>query len=91
MHPATWESAQSEQNLRCPQEESLGPSLPTERTAKGDQTARMPMLIWFFVGHAGHFVVFVMQRLIYERRQEKTCLRCVRPVKTQTGLLSYRD
>ena len=29
--------------------------------------------------------------LIYEPRQEKTCLRGLRPVKTQTGFHSHRD
>ena len=31
---SAWASAQSDQSLRCPHEESLGPWLPTERTAK---------------------------------------------------------
>ena len=31
---SAWASAQSDQNLRCPHEESLGPLLHTERTAK---------------------------------------------------------
>ena len=31
---AAWASAQSDQSLRCPHEESLGPYLPTEHTAK---------------------------------------------------------
>ena len=31
---SAWASAQSEQSLRCPHEESLGPELPIERTAK---------------------------------------------------------
>ena len=31
---SAWPSAQSDQSLRCPHEESLGPQLPTERTAK---------------------------------------------------------
>ena len=31
---SAWTSAQSDQSLRCPHEESLGPWLPTERTAK---------------------------------------------------------
>ena len=29
-----WASAQSEQSLRCPHEESLGPYLPIKHTAK---------------------------------------------------------
>ena len=28
---SAWASAQSDQSLRCPHEESLGPELPTER------------------------------------------------------------
>ena len=32
-------------NLPCPHEESLGPKLPIEHTAKTDQTGRMPRLI----------------------------------------------
>ena len=31
---STWASAQSDQSLRCPHEESLGPYLPIEHTAK---------------------------------------------------------
>ena len=31
---SAWASAQSDQSLRCPHEESLGPKLPIERTAK---------------------------------------------------------
>ena len=54
---SAWASAQSDQSLRCPHEESLGPELPTERTAKtlmhsedSDQTGRMPRLTWVFAG-----------------------------------------
>ena len=94
---SAWASAQADQSLDCPHEESLGPKLPTERTVKtlirlggcpgwsvfvvrmkkawvlsyllstsedSDQTGRMPRLIWFFAGHTGNFVVFVMRRLI---------------------------
>ena len=31
---SAWASAQSDQSLRCPHEESLGPKLPNKRTAK---------------------------------------------------------
>ena len=31
-------------SLRCPYEESLGPQLPIEHTAKTDQTGQMPSL-----------------------------------------------
>ena len=34
------------------------------RTAKTDQTGRRPRLIWVFAGRTGHFVGFVMRRLI---------------------------
>ena len=47
-------SAQSDQSLRCPHEESLGPKLPTGRTAK-------TLIRW---AHS-HFVGFVMRRLSY--------------------------
>ena len=40
---SAWVSTQSDQSLRCPHEESLGPYLPTERTEKTD-------LIWVFAG-----------------------------------------
>ena len=43
---------------------------------------------WADAGRTGHFVGFFMRRLIYEPRHNKTCLRGLRPVKTQTGLLS---
>ena len=46
----TWASTQSDQSLRCPREDGLGHWLPVERTAKTDQTWRMPRLIWFFAG-----------------------------------------
>ena len=47
---SAWASAQSDQSLRCPHEESLGPWLPIELTAKTDQTLRMPRLIRVFAG-----------------------------------------
>ena len=70
-----------------------------------DQTGRMPRLIWVLAGRTGHFVGFVVRRLmfvcgrcldvsvssIFEPRHEKTCLWGLRPGKTQTGLLSYSD
>ena len=50
-------------SLCCPHEDSLGPQLPTEWTAKtDDQTGRMPRLIWVFAG-CSHFVGFVTRRL----------------------------
>ena len=38
--------AQSDQRLLCPHEESLGPKLPIERTAKTDQTGPSTMAIF---------------------------------------------
>ena len=63
---SAWASTQSDQSLCCTQEESLGPELPIERTAKTDQIERMPRLIWVFTGHTVilswsslfHFVLF---------------------------------
>ena len=51
-------------SLRCPQE-VVGPWLSLEHTAKTDQTGRMLRLIWVFSGHTGHFVGFVVLRLIW--------------------------
>ena len=61
---SAWASAQSDQSLHCPHEESLGPQLPIKCTAKTDQTGRMPRLIWVFAGRTCHFVGFVTMRLI---------------------------
>ena len=44
---SAWASAQSDQSLRCPHEESLGPQLPIEHTLK---TLITPRLIWVFAG-----------------------------------------
>ena len=51
--------AQSGQNLCCPHEETLGPKLSTECTAK----TRMPKLICVFAGHKDYFVASVVLRL----------------------------
>ena len=59
---SAWASAQADLSLRCPPEESLGPYLPIQNTAKtlislgthskdSDQTGRLPRLIWVFAGH----------------------------------------
>ena len=48
----------------------------------------------FFGGPAkqGHVLIALnMYTLMYEPRHEKTCLRGLRPGKTQTGLLSYTE
>ena len=47
---SAWAFARSNQSLRCPHEESLGPYLPIKRTAKTDKTERMPRLIGVFAG-----------------------------------------
>ena len=66
-------SAQSDQSLRCPHEEALGLWLHVHvsnectANAQADQTGRMPRLI--FAGRKGHFVDFVMRRLIYRAQQ----------------------
>ena len=39
---SAWTSAQSDQSLRCPHEESLDYYLPNECTGKTDQTGRIP-------------------------------------------------
>ena len=61
---SAWTSTQSDQSLRCPHEETMGTWLSLEHTAKTDQTGWMPRLIRVFAGHTGHFVGFVMRRLI---------------------------
>ena len=43
---SVWASAQSDQSLRCPHEETLGPHLPTECTAKTLRWAQRPFC-WF--------------------------------------------
>ena len=67
-------SAQADQSLRCPHEESLGPKLPIERTAKTDQTGRMPRLSWDFARAHSHFDGFVMRRLKSVVSQKKSFL-----------------
>ena len=53
---STWASAQSDQSLCCPHEESLGHELSIERTANADLSLRLAR---------SHFVGFVMRRLIF--------------------------
>ena len=43
---------------------AIDPYLPIYRIAKTDPTGRMSRLIWAFAGRTGHFVCFVMLRLI---------------------------
>ena len=59
---SAWASAQSDQSLRCPHQETLGILLPIERTAKTlIRLGGCPG--WSFAGHTVHFVGFVMRRL----------------------------
>ena len=65
-HRSACAFVQSDQSLRCPHEEKLGPQLSIERTAKcedSDQTGRVSRLIWVFAGHKGYFVGLVMKWL----------------------------
>ena len=39
-----------------------------------DQTGQMLRQIWVFGGHTGHFVSFVMLRLIYANKRDKNCI-----------------
>ena len=68
VHPAKTQISlgilQSDQNLRCPHEDALGSWLSLERTVETGQTGWMPRLIWVFAGLKGHFVGFVMRRLV---------------------------
>ena len=59
-------SAQSDQSIRCPHEETLQPS------ADSDQTARMCRLIWIFAGRTCPKVRFLMLRLISEKAHADT-------------------
>ena len=68
---SAWASAQSDQSLRCPHEESLDPQLPIEHTAKNDQTGRMPSVSWVFAAHIDQFVGFVMRRLKSQNQKAK--------------------
>ena len=46
---------------------------------------------WDFPIPNDHMMDSYPTREIYEPRHDKTCLRGLRPGRTQTGLLSYRD
>ena len=48
---------------------------------------------WFSIYPRDTLCIGVWQRVykVYEPRHEKTCLRGLRPGKSQTGLLSYRS
>ena len=57
-----WAYAQSDQSLGCPQEESLGPTVPIDCTAKTDQTADAQADLSLCWAHT-HFVDFVISWL----------------------------
>ena len=50
---------------------------------KNINQSKSGLLIWHYVSY-----LFLLS---FEPRPEKTCLRGLRPSKTQIGLLSYRD
>ena len=65
---SAWASAQSDQSSLCAQWIAKDPRGLHADSEDYDQTGRMTRLIWVFAGRTGHFVGFVMSRLIY------TCL-----------------
>ena len=75
---SAWASAQSDQSLRCPHEESLGPSLPTERKAKTlIRLGGCSLLLLWFIN---------ISRLYMSRLMTKQTKWHVRPAKTQISL-----
>ena len=54
---------QFDQMIRCPHEETLGPSTQGAHSEDSDQTGQMPSLICVFAGRTSHFVCFVMFEL----------------------------
>ena len=68
---STWASAQSVQSLLCPHVKLKSLAIIRAHSEAADQTGWMPRLIWVFAGRKGHFVGFVMRRLIL------LCLTCV--------------
>ena len=60
---SAWASALSDQSLLCALR--IASSCRQQRLWSG----RMPRLIWVFTGHTGHFVGFVMLRLIYKKQE----------------------
>ena len=61
---SAWASAKSDQSLRCALCVAKDPRCRHADSEDSDQTGRMPRLIWVFAGRTGHFVGFVMRRLI---------------------------
>ena len=53
-----------------------------------DQTGRMPRLVWVFGGRIGHFVGFVMRRLIWAGAKKKSMLG-IRSVCSKFSLCAF--
>ena len=66
---SAWASNQSDQSLRYPHEETLGP----KSTAKTVQTGRMCRLSWVFAGRTCHFVVCFRAAAQMYSATEKRC------------------
>ena len=54
------------ESLLCAQWVAKDPMFLLADSEYSDQTRRMPRLIWIFAGRKGHFVGFVMRRLIFK-------------------------
>ena len=75
-------AAQSDQSLNCPLEESLGPQLPIECTAKTlDQTGPLPRLIWVFAGRTVILLVLSWGSYMYCVKLPQVCIVCVQAGK----------
>ena len=62
---STWASAQSDQSSLSTWGKLRSLSIIGAHREASDQTGWMPRLIWVFAGCKGHFVSFVMRRLIF--------------------------
>ena len=60
--PTKWHVAESDQSLRCPHEEALGPWLSLESIAKTDQTGRMlgAQVILLVLSCSGSMTVYIV-------------------------------
>ena len=90
---SAWASAQSDQSLRCPHEERLGPYLPIKRTAEtlirqgecpGWSVFAWRTLILLVLSWGGS--CRYLKSLIFEPPHDKTNKVRVRPAKTQIPL-----
>ena len=61
---SAWAATQSDQSLQCGQWVVESPMFLHVDSQDSDQTGRMPRLIRVFAGRKGHYVGFVMRRLI---------------------------